>query len=251
MSWKCIKCETSNSDSREKCEVCNFERLYTKSDFAAELAKARVSFQPPIRHNRKPNNHWISCSIFLLGLTLLAAIICVHYKALSDELSLRVEKSREIYNTRSEQLRKTTKWLESICFVGPTDHSGDGGYINIYEGLYFDVFENCKLYSVDIYPRGQGTITVELLDNGRNVIEDKEVFVFDGRRNKVHLGFTLKIGKNYLLKARGNEAVSLYRNVNRAKEFPYELRNIIKITNSTLGRGYYYFFYNWQISILC
>ena len=252
MGWKCIKCETSNSDNHAKCEVCDFERFYTKLDLDAELAKAIQSFQPPpIEKNRKLENHWLICCIFLCFLAIITTILCRHYQRLSNEKSIHLARLVESHNATSKQLRTAKKWLESVCFVGPKDRSGDGGYINTNEGLYFDVFKNCKLHSVDIYPKGQGYITVELFDTSRNKINNTEVYVYGGRRNRIDLGFRLNTGNNYLLKARTNEAVSLYRNIRMAKQFPYELRDIVRITNSTFGEDYYYFFYNWQISVFC
>lgn len=251
MSWNCIKCEASNSDSHVKCEVCNFERFYTKIELDAELAKAIRSFQPPIGENKKQKNHWLIGYIFLCFLVLISTIIGWHYYNLSNEKSIRLARLRESHNDTSKQLNTAKKWLQSVCFVGPKDRSGDGGYININEGLYFDVFTHCKLQSVDVYPKGQGYITVELFDTSRNVINNKRVYVYGGRRNKVNLEFTLNTGKNYLLKAKTNAVVRLYRNISMAKKFPYELSNVIRITNSTLGEDYYYFFYNWQISMLC
>ena len=81
------------------------------------------------------------------------------------------------------------------------------------------------------------------------LVNSKKVYLTGGKRNKVSLGFTLNVGNDYLLTARGVQEVNLYRNTNGVKRYPFELRNIIKIKNSTLGKDYYYYFYNWKILI--
>lgn len=252
MSWKCIRCETSNSDSDRNCEACDVERFYTRSELDAELDKAKRSFQSPSGQNGEKNDRWKKYCIILLALLPIVTVTCGHYQWLAHERLIHIYRLIKKNDSTSKQLQNAKKQLESVFFVGPKDQAGDGGYVHINNaGLNFDVFEECQLRSVDIYSMGQGYITVELLDKDRNVINNKEVYVIDGGRKKVSLGFALNIGNGYLLKVRIDPAVKLYRNINMAKRFPYELPNIIKITNSTLGKNYYYFFYNWQISILC
>ena len=252
MSWKCIRCETSNSDSDRKCEACDVERFYTRSELDAELEKAKRSFQSPSGHNGKPNDRWKKYCIILLALLPIVTVTCGHYQWLSHERLIQIDRLKKENDSTSKQLQNAKKRLKSVYFVGPKDQSGDGGYVNINDGgLYFDVFEECHLCTVDIYSRGQGYITVELLDKDGNVINNKEVYVIGGGRTNVSLGFPLNIGNNYLLKVRIDPAVKLYRNINKAKRFPYDLPNVIRITNSTYGNNNYYFLYNWQLSIVC
>ena len=192
-----------------------------------------------------------------MALILIGIIICIRlqsesnrYQRLSNEKSVQVDKLKKEKNAYIEQYTKYKKLLESVSFVGPRDQKSNGGYAYISDvGLYFDVFKKCILDSIDMYPKRKGYITVELLDKNRNIVNSKKVYLTGGKRNTVSLGFTLNIGNNYLLKAKGVEEVSLYRNTNSVKRYPFELRNIIKIKSSTFGKAYYYYFYNWKISI--
>ena len=254
MSWKCIKCETLNSDTKEKCEVCDLERFYTKAELDAKLDKEKLKFQSP---NGEQNGRRKVVAVFFVALTLTSIIICIRlkseldrYQGLSNEKSIQIGKLKKEKNVYIERYTKYKQLFESVSFVGPRDQHGNGGYAYISDvGLYFDVFEKCILYSVDMYPKRKGYITVELLDKNRNIVNSKKVYLTGGKRNKVSLGFTLNVGNNYLLKAREVEEVNLYRNTNSVMRYPFELPNIIKIKNSTSGKNYYYYFYNWKILI--
>ena len=255
MSWKCINCETLNSDSRKKCEVCDLERFYTQSELDAKLDKETPKFQSPVR--REQNGRWKVVAFSFVALTFICLIICIRlqseldrYQRLSNEKSVQVDRLKKEKNVYIERYTKFKQLLESVSFVGPRDQQGNGGYAYISEvGLHFDVFEKCILDSIDMYPKRKGYITVELLDKNRNIVSSKKVYLTGGKRNKVSLGFTLNVGSNYLLRAKGVEEVSLYRNTNSAERYPFELRNIIKIKSSTFGKAYYYYFYNWKILI--
>ena len=56
MSWKCIKCETSNSDNEKICRICDLERFYTQSELDAKLDEETLKFQSPVR--REQNGRW-------------------------------------------------------------------------------------------------------------------------------------------------------------------------------------------------
>lgn len=255
MSWKCIKCENSNSDSQKICRICDLERFYTQSELDAKLDKETPKFQSPVRSEQ--NGRWKVVAFSFVALTLIPIIICIHLKfeldrhqRLSNEKSVQIDRLKKEKNAYIEEYMRYKMLLESVSFVGPKDWQGSGGYAYISDvGLYFDVFEKCILDSIDMYPKREGYLTVELLDKNSKIVNSTKVSLIGGKRNKVSLGFMLNVGNDYLLKARGVEEVSLYRNTNSETRYPFELRDIIKIKSSTFGKSYYYYFYNWKILI--
>ena len=130
--------------------------------------------------------------------------------------------------------------------------SSSGGFINADTyGLQFDAHEPVVLEQVRMRADFAGPRTVQLTQPGLGVIASKTVQLVAGW-NEVELGFDIAPGEDYGPLAEG-EDIGLWRdNVSAELTYPYAVGELVTITGSTIpnaaGLGYYYFFYDWQVS---
>jgi len=133
---------------------------------------------------------------------------------------------------------------------GPVDNTFAGGVnysgISDTRGLLFDVLKPCVLESVKVYGVGGKKRLVEILDavNG-NVLYSKNTRIFPGER-LVNIGLYLDPGTQYFIKITGTE-INLYWNNAGGTAYPYDIGDLISITNSNVTSNYYYYFYDWEV----
>jgi len=126
---------------------------------------------------------------------------------------------------------------------GKTDSTGTGGLALQAGYLLFETWEPFTLISVTVYvPAGGplGTRFVQLW-SGDSVLLFKSFVVHPGA-NVLDLDFKVPVGKFTLQCQQGN----LWRNTG-PQDYPYAIGDVGKITSSSFGDQYYYFFYDWQI----
>ncbi|MFZ5552941.1 MAG: T9SS type A sorting domain-containing protein [Bacteroidota bacterium] len=132
--------------------------------------------------------------------------------------------------------------------VGPADNTiGGGGFLNNdAQYLIFDVAQNIILNSVDVYANGAGVRTIQVLDQGGNLVQQGSFNLVNGF-NTVNLGFNVPVGIGYQLRVSGT--CDMYRN-NAGVTYPYvDGTGSVTITTSSAGNAYYYYFYNWKVSV--
>ncbi|MFZ5554869.1 MAG: FG-GAP-like repeat-containing protein [Bacteroidota bacterium] len=156
----------------------------------------------------------------------------------------------------------TTYYAEDVqTFGGGNDnggimyHSGTAFSGNTTNGwLGFDVMQACTLNTVKVYTDTYGSRTIQLKDNGGNVIASQSVNV-NTDTMVVTLNFALPVGTGYQLTTDaavnntnfGFNSPRLRRN-SSAVAMPYSIGSAISINNSSAGTAFYYYFYDWQIS---
>ena len=139
--------------------------------------------------------------------------------------------------------------------VGPADNNiGSGAqFTALAAGLVFDVEQPFILNSVRVFPGGGGTLTINLDDdNGNTVISSNFIIPAGVADTVLELGWDIDVGTNYEINADGSSIPSLYRNSGGAT-YPYTVPGVLSIINTINdlgGSGYYYFFYDWQITVL-
>lgn len=136
--------------------------------------------------------------------------------------------------------------------VGLYDNSAGGAMSGSNNNLIFDVLNNCTLTGVYVYPAAAGTLTIDLADDQNNVVNTATTTINAGdvnQRTFIPLNFNLTAATGMQLMRTGT-SVQLWRN-NAGVNYPYTIPGIISITGSTAGAGFYYFFYDWQISFGC
>ncbi len=131
--------------------------------------------------------------------------------------------------------------------VGPVDPDsvGGGGIFAGNQGLVFNVLGDIRLKSVLVEAQGAGIRDIELQDTFGVILQTISVFIPDGK-SRIYLDLELQAG-NYRLM--GNQ-MNLFRN-NNGPTYPYEIPGLVEIVNSTAGPGFYYFFYDWEVTTFC
>ena len=127
---------------------------------------------------------------------------------------------------------------------GKPDTTGEGGISTQSGYLYFRSWANFTLRSVDIFvPTGAplNNRFVQLWKED-SLVAFKQFTVNNGI-NTLDVNFTIKPGNYSLRCPQGN----LWRNTGLIN-YPFPLGNKGEITSSSFGDGFYYYFYNWQIT---
>ena len=144
----------------------------------------------------------------------------------------------------------------TVAFGGALDNTfGSGGYFNNDQHLVFDASKECVIKSATIDAESSSTILFELRNSNGVVIDDTTLNVIAGQQ-QVLLNFEVPIGNDMQLgvAAGALQNVGLYRNDENAI-YPYDIASAISITNSSAGLtgfpGYYYFYYNIKVEVVC
>ena len=125
------------------------------------------------------------------------------------------------------------------------DTTGSGGLSGQSGHLIFEAWEPFILDTVSVYvpvggPQGIRFIQVYTDDV---LIASKQFIVHEGL-NVLPLGFPIPVGTHILTTLQGN----LFRNEG-SLDYPYGIGDVGEIVTSSNGEGYYYYFYDWKITI--
>jgi hypothetical protein len=131
--------------------------------------------------------------------------------------------------------------------VGPVDNSiGGGGNFTGDQWLVFDVLQPMKLNSVKVYALGAGDRTLQILDQGGNLVKQGTFTLPDGE-SRIQLDWDIPGGSDYEFRTVGTP--DMYRN-NAGVSYPYnDPLGAVSITSSSAGGDYYYFYYDWDITV--
>ena len=124
-----------------------------------------------------------------------------------------------------------------------------GGYYTstARQGLIFDALTNITLNSVTVYANTTANRTIFLKNSSGTVIDSLVKSISSGTQT-VALGWSIPAGTGYILGCSSNN--SLWRETSGAS-YPYTATGLVSITGNTAGTsypGYYYYFYNWQVT---
>lgn len=129
--------------------------------------------------------------------------------------------------------------------IGPKDHtigSSTNHAGNFY--LLFNTSKTIKLEKGRVFAQGAKMRTLVLLDSAGNSLIEKEIFINDGDQ-VIDINITIPIGIGYQIGFK--TGADLLRN-NEGVTYPYEIKDVISIINSTADKNYFYYLYDWQIS---
>ncbi len=150
----------------------------------------------------------------------------------------------------------TTYYVENDAggvtqYVGALNNSiGSGGYYAStgYHYLMFTASVAFKLVSVWVDANTAGSRTVELRDGSGTVLQSAIINIPMGQ-SRIILNFNVAVGTDLQLGIDGGN--DLFRNSSGAS-YPYSLSGVVSITGNSAGDpGYYYYFYDWEISQPC
>lgn len=148
-----------------------------------------------------------------------------------------------------------TNYPGALNYTGITYHSGN----SLFSGnttsanLLFTVLAPCVLNSVKVYTDVAGVRQIQILDAATNTVLDSVLVNIPLDSSRVTLNFNLAPG-NYRINTNsavnnanlGYNAPRLRRN-SSGVAYPYTVNNLISITNSNQGGGFYYYFYDWEV----
>lgn len=152
-------------------------------------------------------------------------------------------------------VQATTDYPGAIDYTGMTYHAGTpfSGGSNTNGSNDFDVFAPCTLVSVKVYTDTPGNREIQLLDNFGTVINSMLVNIpLDTSR--ITLNFPLNPGTGYQLTT--SAAVNMttlgtvtprLRRSSSGVQYPYAIANLVSVTGSNQGPGFYYYFYDWEV----
>lgn len=130
--------------------------------------------------------------------------------------------------------------------VGPASYNfGTGGQHNNTSTQYleFTVFQNCTLATADVNAGAAGNRTITLWDGAGNQLNQYTVNPPSGV-STVTLNIPLTPG-NYRI---GGTQMNLYRN-NSGASYPHTANGALSITGSSAGSAFYYYLYNWNVTL--
>jgi hypothetical protein len=131
--------------------------------------------------------------------------------------------------------------------AGPVNNTfGGGGQHNntSIQYLEFTVFTPCTLATGVVFAGSAGNKTFVLYDNAGNPINSYVVNCPTTGSQTVTLNIPLTPGSYRL----GGTQMNLYRN-NANASYPYDFPNVVSITGSSAGPDFYYYLYNWTITL--
>lgn len=119
--------------------------------------------------------------------------------------------------------------------------------------MYFDVLQNCILKSVTVFTDIAGIRLIELRDNANNLVNSTTVNIAAGTQ-VITLNFSITPGLQYSLGTDANTNLSNFGYIAPRLErtsggvtYPYTINNVISLTGNSIGSGFFYYFYDWQI----
>lgn len=131
--------------------------------------------------------------------------------------------------------------------VGPATNSfGTGGQHNNTSTQYleFTVMAPCTLATALVNAGSSGNKTFTLWDSQGNQLNQYVVNVPGTGNQTVTLNIPLTPGSYRI----GGTQMNLYRN-NSGANYPYTFNNVVSITGSSAGSAFYYYLYNWGITL--
>lgn len=161
--------------------------------------------------------------------------------------------------TTPELTETTSYWVENpISYPGENASGGRTSqgvgqhHTNSNNYLLFDAFENFTLESVKVWANGGGNRTIEMIDNNGNTVHTATFNIPDGEQ-VVELNWEVEAGSGYGLRTLDGNP-QLWRDAPPTNlNYPYALGDLGAITSSSITGtnqfNYYYFFYDWQVSV--
>ena len=141
-------------------------------------------------------------------------------------------------------------------YVGQETHEGTNSYSGSQYNSYqiFNAISDFTLKSFDVYTDAQysGNRLIELRSNNNEVLLDTLIYISGDAT--IELNWEIPEGQNYKLGT--NDQVNelnygdvnpMLKRSNQGTNYPYEIQNILSITDSEYGNDYYYYFYNWNV----
>ena len=155
----------------------------------------------------------------------------------------------------------TTFWVETESVNPGTDGTGgksardeDNGqhHPNANFWLTFDAYQGMTIESVVVYAADAGPRSIALVNANGTELASTTVEVPEGE-STVELGFFVPAGVDYGLRSTDDNPGLWRDGIGSDPEYPYALADFGAITGTSVnganGQNYYYFFYDWKVSV--
>lgn len=155
----------------------------------------------------------------------------------------------------------TTFWVESESANPGTSGTGAKASRDDLNGqhhqnagfwLVFDAFQAMTIESVKVYANGAGTREIALVDANGAVLESTTVDLPEGE-STVDLGFYVVAGEGFGLRSLDDNPQLWRDGIGSEQTYPYALGDFGEITGTSVnganGQNYYYFYYDWTVSV--
>lgn len=120
-------------------------------------------------------------------------------------------------------------------------------------GLYFDAKTDIIIENVAIYTDRKGERELLILDNEGGVVYNRFLYVEEGR-NELNLQAEIPYGDQYFITTSEDYNEGQFGFIsprfvrsNMETDYPYQIGDLVDITNSSFGPGYWLYFYNWNV----
>ena len=156
-------------------------------------------------------------------------------------------------NPLSENFDSTANTI--VANGGPINYLtyGVGGFhTNDEFDMIFDCIEDVTLNSVDVYSQNSFDVEIEILD-ANDIQIYSSIFSLNEGLNTLNLDYEIVASNDYKIGVIGDNQ-GLYRNNDMDTSiFPVNILDYISITANTTSnpQSYFYYFYNWQLSVNC
>ena len=165
----------------------------------------------------------------------------------------------DFYVSASEGGGGGTNVGKSSVSPGQSFNTGTAAY------MIFSAFSNFTLNTIKVYPYGTvdnvpGTMTISIANSSGTVLQSATVNVIantaaNPNPQVVPVNFAITPGTDYriLFTAYSGGVSGALRDLTSASPapvFPYTIPGVVSITNSSIA-GYYYYFYDWNVSTAC
>ena len=167
----------------------------------------------------------------------------------------------DIFATTTVYAQSSTEDIGSVINGGEADHAGSSDYnSDEFNGeMRFFAQQPFILRSVTVDTDMAGERTIELRDNYGTVLYDSKTFMLEEGKTTVKLNFEIENQGVYILTTLSETNLSTLGHISprlkRSSEdfgailnYPYNIGNLATIVNSNFGEGFFYYFYNWEVS---
>jgi len=160
-----------------------------------------------------------------------------------------------IDSDRQYFIEATTHHQYDSDFLGEYSHKGTNQYSGdqLSGGLYFDVSAPVIIEEISVYTDVEGIRTIMIRSEDGTTVYEREFDLTKGR-NRLTINANLSQGLDYFIKTDQDANLSrlgfysprLVRS-NTETSYPYKIKDLIQINNSSFGPTYYLYFYDWQV----
>jgi len=157
-----------------------------------------------------------------------------------------------LYENTSYWVQTSTENSLEEYSGGKINNDNDGDYHHVSDyWMYFDAYTDLTIQSFKVYSGSDGTRTIFIEDDQGQEVFTVDIFIPEGE-SFVEINAAIPAGNNYAIRTVGDP--DLWRDAsNDGFAYPFNIGDVLSINstniNSDSWNNYYYYFYEWQVSV--